>query len=269
MAIETQDQLNNAMANNQSVLDVQIASITSVANIYYGLNRGAGTLSTYTNGALFSAGGEIPVGTTTAGFPYIPNAPVGKKNYLSKANSQIGTTGTIDLKDCLYRASGFNSTVITEQIIAPTAPTLTRGSANGGGNQIWIFCNTANGVTASNVTIKYINQDDIEKTTVARAVASLVANRLLRLDLATGDYGVKRIVSATLSASTGTAGDFSVMILKDVYAVGYLVANVGVRQGFNDCQLALIQDGCAMFFVDFATGTSTGQLMQKLNIISG
>lgn len=95
--------------------------------------------------------------------------------------------------------------------------TLTRNTG-GIGNQIWIEIYALIGATSRTITASYTNQDGVSGRTTKPALIGATgyreAQRLIMLPLQDGDIGVQAIDSVTLSASTGTAGNFGVVIAK-------------------------------------------------------
>lgn len=125
-------------------------------------------------------------------------------------------TGVLILYDRLFHVSGFSGTVITAQTVqgSPASPALTRYT-NGVGNQIWAEIYTTLGTTQRTVSCSYTDQAGVASTSVATVLGAAGTNgaqMILPLSLAAGDTGVQAVNTATLSASTGTAGNWGITI---------------------------------------------------------
>jgi hypothetical protein len=121
--------------------------------------------------------------------------------------------GTLILYDRLLQISGLSGTVTTAQTVGGT---LTRYT-NGLGNQIWLEVTTAIGGTATTIIATYTDQDgNTGQTTPLVAIGGTGLNgaqRIIPLTLAAGDSGVQACASVDLTATTGTAGNFTAMIV--------------------------------------------------------
>lgn len=126
--------------------------------------------------------------------------------------------------DRLCHSGGLSGTDIAAQTTnLPTAalPRFTSGEGVQIGLRIW----TAIGTTASSVTVSYTNQSNVSgRTTPAVQIGGAnfrEAGRVLVLPLQAGDTGVRSVESVTLGATTGTAGDFGVMLFRPLAAVSH------------------------------------------------
>ncbi len=152
-----------------------------------------------------------------------------RQKWLTGVSAATSAIGTLVLYDRLLHISGLNGTTAS-----PTAQTvggsITRytGSASVG-NQIWIEIYTLIGTTATTISASYTNQDGDSKTTELAAIGGTglrEAQRLIPLTLASGDTGVRSVGSVTLTATTGTAGDFGVNIIRPLISIP--IVNIGV-----------------------------------------
>lgn len=128
----------------------------------------------------------------------------------------LGARGTLVLYDRLLDISTLDGTSVAAQTVGGT---LTRYT-NGEGNQILVTINTQLGATARTITASYSNTTPTSgRTTEAVAIGGTGLREVERgilLPLASGDTGVSAVASVTLSASTGTAGDFGVAIIHPI-----------------------------------------------------
>ena len=128
-------------------------------------------------------------------------------------------TSTLIVADLLNISGGLSAIVTTEQTTnLPTAP-LTRYT-NGEGVFAGLIIWTAIGGTITTVSINYTNQNGISErispfvSFSSSVISERNVGRIFLMPLASGDTGVRAVKSLTLSASTGTAGDFGVILFK-------------------------------------------------------
>lgn len=145
------------------------------------------------------------------------NPAGGKQLWLVGVASAGIAQGTLFLFDRLAAESGNSGTVTTAQSLSNCAIDRYTGS-EAPGNQIFLEITTQIGTTATTVTASYTNQDGTSgRTTVATAFGGTglrEAQRLIALPLQAGDTGVISVESVTVLATTGTAGDFTVLIMR-------------------------------------------------------
>ncbi len=127
-------------------------------------------------------------------------------------------THTLILVDLLNISGGLNAILTTEQTTnLPSAP-LTR-YVNGEGVFAGLITWATIGSTISTSSINYINQNGISERisppmSFSGSTPDRAAGRIHLIPLAPGDTGVREVRSVTLSASTGTAGNFGVALFK-------------------------------------------------------
>lgn len=270
MAITTMDGLVAALgtSSNQNLF---FPSATNVAGGYVWMNYAV----TSAFGILAIPGSYTTGGTTynqssgLAGYPkWTANATV--TPYIARLGATFATAGTIHLYDMYWACSGFSGIVTTAQTVTNFSGLPTR-VGNGDGAEIWIYCTTATGSTASNITVQYTNSAGVSgRNTVATAhITSMPAFRMYQVPLQSGDLGVKSIQSITLSASTGTAGSFGVIIMDRLGGVSSPVTNVVNILDFAALGLPAINDNSCLGFIHQGTTTSSGIIMGSLNIAQG
>jgi len=166
------------------------------------------------SGALPGAA-AVPDNATRGGL--LHTDPSGGREKWLLGNGIVGTAaGGVLLYDRLLHNSGLSGTVITAQTVGGT---LTRNTG-GEGNQIWAEIYTLIGTTATTITASYTNQAGVSgritKPVVIGATGNREAERMLPLPLQDGDTGVRAVASATLLASTVTAGNFGITIARPI-----------------------------------------------------
>jgi len=187
--------------------------------------------------------GTVPTSSTNGAF-VLQNPAAGKQRYLTNIGTiqvDSATNGYAMLIDVLWFNSGLSGTSASAQTINSLA--LTRYTS-GKGNRIALIDWTATGATNSNVTVSYTNENGTSgRTTVSTPIWSgnfshganaPVADQWQELPLQDGDYGVQSIQSLTLSGTTGSAGDFGVVIFHPIAFVN--------RRGFFN-QINQLGDG--------------------------
>lgn len=269
MAITTMDGLVAALATSQDQ-KLFFPSATNAAGGFISLNRAVVTsFGQSAIPAVASSGGTIPT-ESLLGYPTFNNPSAPALSYVGRIGSVLATAGTVHVYDSLWSCSGFNGTLTTAQAVT-SMPALTRPDANGEGAEIWIQCYTATGATASNITVQYTNQSGVaSRSTVSTAmIVSMPANRMFQVPLQSGDTGVRSIQSVTLSASTATAGNFGVTLMRRICSFGGAVPNVPNPSDFAALGLPEVLNDAALTFVHQATTTSSGVIMGQLSLIQG
>lgn len=157
----------------------------------------------------------IPDNTTRGGLMQ-SNPTGGREKWLLGNGMTCSAAGAVLLYDRLLHNGGLSGTVTTAQTVGGT---LTRNTG-GIGNQIWIEVYALIGATSRTITASYTNQDGVSGRTTKPALIGATgyreAQRLIMLPLQDDDIGVQAVDSVTLSASTGTAGNFGVVIAKPI-----------------------------------------------------
>ena len=159
----------------------------------------------------------VPTSATAGAIPFV-NASGGRQLWLTNVvvqapHGDIPLT-SFALYDRLLHIGGLDGTVTSAQTVAGT---LTRNTG-GVGNKIFLEIYTDIGSTLTSGTVSYTNQDGTAARTgtlpdVGGDVIAKSAGILLPIILQAGDTGVKAVASVTLTATTGTAGDFGITIM--------------------------------------------------------
>ena len=156
---------------------------------------------------------NVPDNTTRGGLMH-SNPTGGREKWLLGNGIVAGAAGALLIYDRLLHNSGLSGTLTTAQTVGGT---LTRNTS-GEGNQIWVEIYTLIGTTATTITASYTNQAGVSGRTTKPVAIGGTGNRegerLLPLPLQDGDTGVQAVASVTLAASTITAGNFGVTVVK-------------------------------------------------------
>lgn len=275
MAITTMDDLVAAMAATNQDFSLFAPSATSTAGGFVNLARaGVTSFGQAAVPTVAGSGGHVPT-DGAAGYPTIAAGGGGTTLYLARADANSSTNaGTLFIYDRIYAVSGFSGTVTTAQTITgpPSLPSA-RAPNSGEGLEIWLESYTAIGASASNVTVQYTNSAGTAgRGTVSEAItASFPINKLQRLRYQDGDIGVQSIQSLTLSATTGTAGNFGLVLLKRkaTIPIQSTASQVSTMMDFAALGLPTLEADSALMFVEQTNSTSTGIITSNFSIVSG
>lgn len=184
-----------------------------------------------------------PDNTTTGGI--LQTAPGGgRTKYLSSAFASSTAAGVIMLYDRLLHIGNLDGTNTGAQTVGGS---LTRNTT-GKGNQIWAEIYTQIGASSTTITANYTDQDNnAGQTTQAVAIGNTglrEAQRMIPLSLAAGDSGVRAVASVTLAATTGTAGNFGIVVLRPIAYFGISLVSVGAMRSFLDAGAPDVSTAC-------------------------
>jgi hypothetical protein len=148
----------------------------------------------------------------------IPNATSGKLQILGGRFNTSGTAGvTLVAIDLLNVSGGLSGVVTTEQTTNLPTAALTRHTT-GEGVMIGLVIYTIPGTTATTVTVRYTNQagtaNRVSTATSFGGTGFREVGRVIQIPLDAGDTGVRSVEGVTVTATTGTAGNFGVCLFK-------------------------------------------------------
>lgn len=268
MAITSRDQLIQALGNNSSRFILDKANIVSqAAGTYVSLWRATGQ----------PGQGAIPAATTVCnnttlggmGFSQQTSPATSYGSYMEVASST--STITVEIHDRLAHMGGLSGTVTTAQTVSLNLSTLGAtnniskriGNTNYSNVQWWLEWYTATGATAVTVTVNVTYNDG---TTGALASASLAATRpvgfMLSLNAlvpaaASGKY-IRAVNTVTLSASTGSAGNFGVTATRPRMTLAAPIANIKWVADWAQLGFPEIFNESCLFPIVLTSTTSTG-----------
>lgn len=168
--------------------------------------------------------------TTYAGQLPFSN-PVSGNSYLARFAVNSTLISGFYVADRLWHNSGLVMTTTAEQLVGSVAfPARDRvGSANGAGVMVGIEVSTASGNSGAVTTIsmRYMNQDNVEKTaTIPSFPATAAIGTFVPFLLAAGDTGVRSIAGITLGTSL-VSGAIHLVAYRILTGTDVMVANVG------------------------------------------
>jgi hypothetical protein len=192
----------------------------------------------------------------------------GRQKWLTQFSAASTQPGVLILYDRLLHISGLDGTNVGAQSVGGTLTRYTDGI----GNQIWIEIYTQIGATSRTITAAYDDEGGNPSTSQAVAIGNTglrEAQRIIPLTLAAGDKGVTEVTSVTLSATTGTAGDFGVTVAHPLVQVECpWGASLGLRDllAGQPALPEILTDAClALAWV--AAGTTAPQIMASASFI--
>lgn len=219
----------------------------------------ATSAETYTNTTVGAVGQPDPVGSY-----YLVSASFA----LHDSQAGGGSGAALVLIDRLVTVGGLVGNVITAQTVnTPSLPRYTTGAG------VWAMVEGfGNSGSAGNVTMSYTNQAGTASRT-SKAIGFTAGQNSARIiPLQATDTGVRSVQSATLTASTGTAGNWGITLFRPItflpLAAGYenyerTVLNGGIGGG-----LSPILAGACLSFISrmHATTNLTGPTLITLNL---
>lgn len=266
--IENIDNLVKALGNNSSRIVLDKASIASqIANSYCSLWRATGQPGQGAIPTVVATCNNTTVGTIGFNQQMSPSTSYGAYLEIATGNAAM----TMELHDRLANMGGLNGTLTTAQSVNLDLNTLLatdnidtrKGDANYSDVQWWLEWYTATGGTAVTATIVVTYNDG---TTGNLSVLSLAATRpashMIPLNslIPSAQSGkfIRGIVSVTLSATTGTAGNFGVTVTRPRMTLSSPFANFKFIADWAQLGLPEIYNSSAIFPIVLTSTTSTG-----------
>jgi hypothetical protein len=279
MTIDTRDDLVNALANNNSrfIIDKSTSGSTT-----------AGIFKSYWRETGQPGQGAIPTAVatcnnTTLGSIGFAQQTAPATSYVGLSEYALGIAGqTLELHDRLAHMGGLSGTVTTVQTVNLDMNALLgtdnisarKGDSNYSDVTWWLEWYTATGTTGVNFTVNvtYDNGTTGNLTALAPG-ASVAAGRMYPLNslIPAADSGkfIRGVNSMTLSATTGTAGNFGVTATR--YRVGGFapLANARFTLDWAQTGLAEIYNASCLFPVLLPSASSNTTIRATGKIIHG
>lgn len=219
--------------------------------------------------------GPIVVNNTTTGTISLTNRTAPVKNYISDIEvSTANALISLEIHDRLAHQGGFSGIVTTAQIASFDFSSLSlsniserKGDANYSDIQWWLEWYTATGATASNATINVTFNDATTGNLTVVAVGGTVrAGRMIPLNslVAAADQGkfIRGINNITLSASTGTAGNFGFTATRYRCSLLTRTANVRYQRTWEQIGFPEIYSESGLFPVALVGNSTTTGIIQ-------
>lgn len=147
----------------------------------------------------------------------LANGGTGRLSILGGQFDSVEAGAALMVVDILNMSGGMSGIVTGEQTTNLPTAALTRYTT-GDNVQAAIIIHSALGSTATTFTARYTNQGGTgSRATTAINIggaANNAAGSLLRFPLQVGDSGIRSVQGVTLAATTGTAGNFGVVMYR-------------------------------------------------------
>lgn len=201
-------------------------------------------------GAGVAPGGTavVPDNTTNGGLKQADPGGGRQKWMTSFQNWGSNGQGSIMVYDRLLHISGLSGTVTTAQTVGGSITRYTGAAA--WNNQAWFEIYSPVGGTTTTISMSYTDQDGNSATSPAVAFGGTNHNaqgRAQPFNLASGDTGVRGVTNVTVAATTGTAGDFGVTILRPLIELPILAQGGGGLVNYIDIIPEIFPDACLAF----------------------
>lgn len=216
-------------------------------------------------------GGALPVGlinptnATAGGIMQTDPAGGGVQKWLTSMVATYRMSGRLVVYDRLLQMGGFSGTDVALKNLNGGSPaTLTRHYLNAlgntdDGNEIFFEVGTVIGVTPQTATVNYTNSAGAAQsgTATVGGTNANIATRISRVQLAAGDTGVQSVTSFQLGGSTGTAGNFAIVVAHRLLEIE--ISSVGGPEVWSgiDGQFKEILAGACLAFTFLPGGAST------------
>lgn len=266
--IENIDNLVKALGNNSSRIVLDKASIASqTANSFCSLWRATGQPGQGAIPTVVATCNNTTVGTIGFNQQMSPSTSYGAYLEIATGNAAM----TMELHDRLANMGGLNGTLTTAQSVNLDLNTLLatnnigtrKGDANYSDVQWWLEWYTATGVTAVTATIAVTYNDGTTgnlsalSLAAARPASHMIPLNSLIPSAQSGKF-IRGIVSVTLSATTGTAGNFGVTVTRPRMTLSSPFANFKFIADWAQLGLPEIYNSSAIFPIVLTSTTSTG-----------
>lgn len=265
--ITTLDQYIDAKANRSQFFSTAVNSsaIISAAGVFF---------STWQFPGFPGPGVTPPTGAgstctrsgTAGAFPFA--AAAGSNTlYLDHCSMVGGTSLNLFVADRLVHTSGLSGTVTTAQTVNTVA--LPSRASTGVGVQVALEPYTNLGGTSVTYTVSYTNTESVSGRTATATGVMNGIGKMLILPLASGDLGVLSVQTVTLSATTGTAGNFGVTLFKPIapFPGGTGIAVAPASSTIDTSVMSFAPDACLW---TYAMGAGTSSIIQQnVTIIDG
>lgn len=271
MTISTRDQLIDALGNNSSRLVIDKASLANAAaGQFFSLWTATGVPGA---GAAPSTA-VVPTSATTGAMGFA-NQTAPATSYIAWLALQAGNSATnVEIHDRIAHMGGLNGTVVTAQgalSLVTTPPGASRlGDANYSDVQWWLEVYTALGATGVNATVAVTYNDDSTGNLAAVALgATPRQGRLYPLVSAVAGKFIKAVNSVTLSATTGTAGNFGITATRPRTSVSLLLLNKTEEFDWARLGLPEVPNNACLTMLMLCGTTSTGTVRGQGKIAHG
>ena len=272
MAITSRDQLIAALTLARHALIDKASLANAVAGRTYSLWRATGQPA---QGAIPTTA-AVCTRATTGALAFTNQTPP-LASYIAWLDLVTANSATnLSVHDRLCHQGGLSGTVA-----APTAQTtnlplnLTGVSTDRIGavdlSELcwWLEWYSDTGGTGVNATVNVTYADDTTGDVVVALAATSRASGLYPILPAAGKTGIKAVNSVTLSATTGTAGNFGVTASRFLTGTTTMVANKSEIRDWAGLGLPLVPNDACLALLMFCSTTTTGMVRGQLKLAVG
>lgn len=272
MAITSRDQLIAALASTSTRFPIVKNQLTG---------QTAGGFSSFWRASGFPAQGAIPtapeiLNNQTLGGLNFDN-PVGANNhYIGRIHAVASSAGLdVYFHDRLGQMGGLSGIVTTPQAVGLDVSLATEnlddriGKADFSEVQWWLEWYSTTGSTAVTATVSYTNAAGVSGQIATVSIpASTAGGRALRIFTDNGE-AIRSIESVTLSASTGTAGNFGVTASVFLSSITLGLQNAGTVFDYAATGLQKVEKNSCIAILIIPGAASTGTLTSNLRLVTG
>lgn len=274
MAIEGADAVSlllDALGNNSSRIVIDKTSLANAAaGQFFSL-----WMATGVPGAGVAPGAAaVPTKDTLGAFGFTnQTSPV--TSYLAWLAVMSGNNTTnVEIHDRLAHMGGLSGTVTTAQgalsLVTTDPGAARRGDANYSDVQWWLEVFIALGATGVNATVNVTYDDASTGNLAAIALgATPRQGRLYPLVSAVAGRFIRAVNSVTLSATTGTAGNFGIVATRPRTMISTLLANKAENYDWSQLGFPEIPNDSCLFMLMNCSTTSTGTVRGQGKIAHG
>ncbi len=227
------------------------------------------TISTCSSGWRYSSIpviGALPTtatvcdGNTLGAIGPILNAPVGQFNYLVESTTLTTTTARVSalVSDRLVHMGSLSGIVTTPQdVLVDASQTVLdgrRGSADYSDLEWWVEWYVATGATTTTATLAVTYADGSTGNVLITVPATAAIARLIQIIPDPGKY-IKSIQTLTLTATTGTAGNFGVTVSRPITQATPLVNEMTVNN-WTKTGLQRIPADCCLWTFAYSSSSA-------------
>lgn len=270
MAI-TVDTIGAALGAGQESPVFKISIASEGAGTRSSLWKAAGNPGAGVNPPVFTSGVGYANSSVTVGAVPYTNPGVGVNKYLALADAVNSVTGALYLYDRLWTCSGFGTVVTTAQVVVTPGALPARdanGASLGAGVEIWGEVYAAPGATAATWTVSYTDAAGVAGRLATYAHPANAESVGQMFPFVMPAAGCRSVESLTCSATSGTAGDIGVTLLRHLAKVPFVAANVASVMDWAALGLPEVLDSSCIALSVHCTGNATGVIMGGLRLVN-
>lgn len=271
MTITGVDQISDALGNNSSRIVIDKASL---ANAAAGQIFSLWTAAGVPGAGVAPTAAVVPTKATAGAFGF-ENQTLPVTSYLSWLALNASNNGqSLEIHDRVAHMAGLSGTVTTAQgalnLLTTDPGADRRGDANYSDLQWWLEIYTALGATGVNATVNVTYDDGSTGNLAAIALgATPRQGRMYPLTPAVAGRFIRAVNSVTLSATTGTAGNFGITVTRPRVSVATLIANKTEIFDWAMLGQARVPNDSCLFMLCVCSTTSTGTFRGQGKIAHG